>query len=157
MLAWPSSQQRTPCSSVVSSRATHRLPLTPPFAQPSTTSAAVGVVVSQLVPLQTNFLSSPHPVRHPESYSTFDNWYRYDEAYSALLGAQMHRRAFERSAYGPWERALGGVLFPSPFDEWTWAGFPSAHTNGSSHSMDHFIAYVKGAQEPDANAQAVAE
>ena len=32
--------------------------------------------------------------------------------------------------------------------EWTWGDFPSAHTNGSSHSMDHFLAYVKGAQEP---------
>ena len=32
--------------------------------------------------------------------------------------------------------------------EWAWGDFPSAHTNGSSHSMDHFLAYVKGAQEP---------
>ena len=96
---------------------------------------ARGGVLAPYISLGLGYRRNSTDLRHPESYSTFDNWYKYDEAYSALLGAQMHRRAFERSAYGPWERALGGVLFPSPFDEWTWAGFPSAHTNGSSHSM----------------------
>ena len=110
---------------------------------------ARGGALAPYISLGLGYRRNSTDLRHPEKYSTFDNWYRYDEAYSALLGAQMHRRRFEASAWGPWERALGGVLFPSPFDEWNWAGFPSAHTKGSSHSMDHFIAYVKGAQEDE--------
>ena len=41
---------------------------------------------------------------------------KYDEAYSALLGAEMHRKSFENSAWGPWETAVAGIFFPSPFD-----------------------------------------
>ena len=47
--------------------------------------------------------------------------------------------------YGPWEAASAAVLYPSPFDETTYGNWPSRHTPGSTNSMDHFIAYVKGA------------
>ena len=75
----------------------------------------------------------------------FDNDYRYDKAYSALLGAQMTLSKYEKSAFGPWERATHGVFFTSPFDESSWGNFPSETTPGSTNTMDHFVAFVKGA------------
>jgi hypothetical protein len=81
----------------------------------------------------------------PFSYEFFDNDYRYDEAYSALLGAQMNRPHRQLPAYGPWDAARAAVFFPGPFDEQTWGHFPSDVRPGSTNSMDHFIAYCSGA------------
>ena len=69
----------------------------------------------------------------------------YDLAYSALLGAEMSQAKYEDSPYGPWQKATHGVLFPSPFDEGGFGNFASKDVPGSTHSMDHFVAFVKGA------------
>ena len=69
----------------------------------------------------------------------------YDLAYSALLGAEMSQAKYEDSPYGPWHKATHGVLFPSPLDEGGFGNFASKDVPGSTHSMDHFVAFVKGA------------
>ena len=71
--------------------------------------------------------------------------FQYDEGYDYLLGAEMHAKQYENGPYGPWEAAAAAVLFPSPFDETHYGNWPSRHTNGSTNSMDHFIAYCQGA------------
>ena len=83
--------------------------------------------------------------RYTGGYTSNEVDYQYDEGYDALLGAQMHLPQFKNSPYGPWEMASAAVLYPSPFDETTYGNWPSRHTPGSTNSMDHFIAYVKGA------------
>ena len=83
--------------------------------------------------------------RYTGGYTSNEVDYQYDEGYDALLGAQMHLPRFKNSPYGPWEMASAAVLYPSPFDETTYGNWPSRHTPGSTNSMDHFIAYVKGA------------
>ena len=83
--------------------------------------------------------------RYTGGYTSNEVDYQYDEGYDALLGAQMHLPQFKNSPYGPWEAASAAVLYPSPFDETTYGNWPSRHTPGSTNSMDHFIAYVKGA------------
>jgi hypothetical protein len=37
------------------------------------------------------------------------------------------------------------MRYPSPFDETHYANWPSRHAAGSTNTMDHFMAYVKGA------------
>jgi hypothetical protein len=81
------------------------------------------------------------------SVTHYENNFRYDEGYDALLGAQMNKREYERSPFGEWQQAVAAVLFPSPFDEPKYGNFPSRHTAGSTNSFDHFVAYVRGAVE----------
>lgn len=41
--------------------------------------------------------------------------YEYDTALSAQIGAQMNRKEYDCSDFGPWERAKGAVFFTSAF------------------------------------------
>ena len=79
-------------------------------------------------------------------YTAWEVDYQYDEGYDFLLGAEMHAKQYEHSAMGPWGAAAAAVFFPSPFDETHYGNWPSRHTEGSTNSMDHFIAYTRGAQ-----------
>ena len=46
------------------------------------------------------------------------------------------------SNWGNWEQVTAGILYPSPFDD---RGLKSPVTPGSTHALDHFVAYCRGA------------
>ena len=77
--------------------------------------------------------------------STAHGYGRYDRSLSMLLGAQINLPQFNSTgawhAFGPWERARGAILFPSPFDP---RAVASKFHAGSSAFMDHLVAYVEG-------------
>ena len=57
--------------------------------------------------------------------------------------AQVNQAKYERSNYGPWERAKAAIFYPSVFDV---RGVDSQLSPGeSTNVMDHFVAYVRGA------------
>ena len=72
----------------------------------------------------------------------YDYGFLYDFSYSALIGAMINQKQYERSAYGPWEQATGVVFYPPVADD---RGLPSKIFKGSTSIMDHFVAYVRGA------------
>ena len=60
-----------------------------------------------------------------------------------MLKAQVNQAKYERSNYGPWERAKAAIFYPSVFDV---RGVDSQLSPGeSTNVMDHFVAYVRGA------------
>ena len=110
-------------------------------------AGAHGVAGSAVVPyisLGMGYRRNSSNFASPDQFVQFDNDYRYDLAYSALLGAEMSQPKFEKSSFGPWELATHGVFFTSPFDEGSWGNWASAFTPGSTNTMDHFVAFVKG-------------
>ena len=108
------------------------------------TPASKGAVVPY-ISLGMGYRRNSTAFSAPEQFAVFDNDYEYDLAYSALLGAQMSLQKYEQSAFGPWELATHGVFFTSPFDESSWGNFESKIHPGSTNTMDHFVAFVRGA------------
>ena len=72
----------------------------------------------------------------------FDYGYDYPYAYSALMGAMVNDPQYASSNWGNWEQVTAGILYPSPFDD---RGLKSPVTPGSTHALDHFVAYCRGA------------
>lgn len=58
--------------------------------------------------------------------------------------AQVNRKEYENSAFGPWERCVAAVLFTGP-----WSPQPDEDPAKPAgwNSMEHFVAYVKGAAD----------
>ena len=80
-------------------------------------------------------------------HGSFADTLEYDKRYSAQLGAQVNRPEYASSDFGEWGAADAAVFYPSPLDN---RGKASADTPGSTHYMDHLLAYVRGATErPD--------
>eukprot|EP01045_Picozoa_sp_COSAG04_P026301 COSAG04_NODE_3628_length_2662_cov_1.405384_2_plen_448_part_00 len=80
------------------------------------------------------------------NYAGFSSEFDYNPSYSALLGAQINLKRFERSAFGPWERVPAAVFYPSPLGKFPSRGSPqSAGPLGlSAIGLKHLVAYVKG-------------
>jgi hypothetical protein len=66
----------------------------------------------------------------------------YDKRYSSQLGAQVNRPEYASSDFGEWGAADIAVFYPSPLSV---GGKASEIMNGSTHYMDHLLAYVHGA------------
>ena len=80
-------------------------------------------------------------------HGSFADTLEYDKRYSAQLGAQVNRPEYASSDFGEWGAADVAVFYPSPLDN---RGKASADTPGSTHYIDHLLAYVRGATEtPD--------
>jgi hypothetical protein len=81
-----------------------------------------------------------------QSRNTFSMHYPYNTAYSALLGAQMNLKSYEDSAFGNWERAVAATFFTSAF--YVAPGTADNATEpGQFNTMQHLVAYVKGAAD----------
>jgi hypothetical protein len=80
-------------------------------------------------------------MNHHGSFATFLD---YDLRYSAQIGAQVNRPEYASSDFGEWGAADMAVFYPSPLDT---RGEASSSSPGSTHFMDHFVAYVRGATE----------
>ena len=75
-------------------------------------------------------------------HGSFASFLDYDVRYSAQIGAQINRPEYASSDFGEWDAADVAVFYPSPLDT---RGQPSSSNPGSTHFMDHFVAYVHGA------------
>jgi hypothetical protein len=75
-------------------------------------------------------------------HGSFASFLDYDQRYSAQLGRQVNRPEYASSDFGEWQAAEMAVFYPSPLDV---RGKVSAITNGSTHYMDHLLAFVHGA------------
>ena len=75
-------------------------------------------------------------------HGSFANFLDYDQRYSAQLGRQVNRPEYASSDFGEWQAAEMAIFYPSPLDV---HGKASAITNGSTHYMDHLLAFVHGA------------
>eukprot|EP01050_Picozoa_sp_SAG11_P017778 SAG11_NODE_2602_length_3180_cov_1.885427_2_plen_518_part_00 len=73
-------------------------------------------------------------------HGSFASFLDYDLRYSAQLGAQVNRPEYGSSDFGEWAAADLAVFYPSPVDT---RGKASSSTPGSTHFMDHFLAYVR--------------
>ena len=81
-----------------------------------------------------------------QHHGSFANFLDYDKRYSAQLGAQVNRPEYASSDFGEWGATEYAVFYPSPLDT---RGSASPTTPGSTHYMDHLLAYVRGATEHD--------
>lgn len=81
-------------------------------------------------------------------HGTFDDFLAYDKRYSSQLGAQVNRPEYASSDFGEWGAAEYAVFYPSPLDT---RGRESPTTQGSTHFMDHLLAYVRGATGSSTN------
>ena len=77
-----------------------------------------------------------------QHHGSFANFLDYDKRYSAQLGAQVNRPEYASSDFGEWGATEYAVFYPSPLDT---RGHVSSSTPGSTHFMDHLLAYVSGA------------
>ena len=75
-------------------------------------------------------------------HGSFAHFLDYDKRYSGQLGAQVNRPEYASSDFGEWGATEYAVFYPSPLDT---RGNASPTTPGSTHFMDHLIAYVGGA------------
>ena len=79
-------------------------------------------------------------------HGSFAKFLEYDDQYSAQLGRQVNRPEYASSDFGEWQAAEMGIFYPSPLDV---RGKASAKTTGSTHYMDHLLAFIHGATEKE--------